>query len=119
MIKKVVTYTNRAGETVTEDFLFHMNRLELMAVHSEYNGDLLEHVQQIIETRNVKAVRSEMEAIITRAYGVQSEDGKTFFKTPELTAKFAKSPALAELMDEFSHNSQAGVRFVNGALGLS
>lgn len=116
MIKKTITYQDDDGQTVTGDFLFHMNRLELLEVHREHNGDMTGHVQQLIKTRNARAMIDEMAAIVVRAYGVRSDDGKNFVKTPELTSAFAKSPALVQLMDELCKETYTATEFIVGAL---
>lgn len=101
---------------VTEDFLFHLSREELLAMNSEHNGDMAGYLRRIVDARKASAIMAEMQAIVLRAYGKKSEDGATFVKSSELRGEFVISQAYMQLMDELSHDAREATRFVNGVL---
>lgn len=118
MTRKTISYRDDAGQIVTEDFLFHLSKPELIAMNNEHNGNMAGYLRKIIDTRRATALMAEMQAIVIRAYGKMSEDGTTFVKVPELTDEFATSQACVQLMDELCCNAHFAARFISEVVGI-
>ena len=47
-------------------------------------------------------------------YGEKSPDGRTFMKSPEISARFAATPVYSDMFMEFSQDADKAVAFVKG-----
>jgi hypothetical protein len=54
--------------------------------------------------------------LILKAYGEKSADGKYFYKSPEISAKFAATEFYSELFMELSSDADAASKFFNGII---
>ena len=57
-----------------------------------------------------------LKAIILKAYGEKSPDGKRFIKSKELSESFAQTEAYSQLFMELMSDAEAGAKFINGIL---
>jgi hypothetical protein len=115
MLKKSITYENFNEETVTEDLYFNISKTEIIKMKT--NGVM----ELLAEVTSPKAKSEDIipafEKIIGMAYGIKSEDGRSFKKSPELTDEFLSSPAYDALfMDLMTGEPIDLLRFVQGML---
>lgn len=116
MLKKTITYEDFNGETVSEDFFFHLSKAELVELEMSQKGGLSESLQRIIATEDNKEIIAEFKNIILSAYGKKSEDGRRFVKNQELRDEFVSSEAYSVLFMELVTDTDAAVEFVNGVI---
>jgi hypothetical protein len=114
VLKKTITYEDFNGETVSEDFLFHLSKAELVELELSHQGGLSESLQRIIASEDGKAIIAEFKNIILSAYGKRSDDGKRFIKTQELRDEFLSSEAYSTLFMELVLETDKAVEFING-----
>ena len=115
MVKKSITYTELfTDEVKTEDFYFHLSKADLIEMEMSHKGGLHEYLQRIVASEDGKAIITEFKDLILTSYGVQSEDGRRFIKTPELRDEFLSSEAYSSLFMELCTNAEAAADFVNG-----
>lgn len=115
MIKKTITYTDYNGTERTEDFYFNLSEPELIELEYEHWG-YAEQLQKIIDANDTPTVLHVIKDIILRSYGVKSEDGKHFKKSPEISASFEDSPAYPQLYLELMQDPQNMANFVTGVI---
>ena len=116
MIKWPITYVDYNGNTVTEDFYFHLNKAELMHMQFEANGAYTEFINRLVNQRDVKILGQEFENIILNSYGEKSDDGRNFRKSDTIRDNFKSTEAFAELYMELISDSEKAVAFVKGIL---
>lgn len=114
MLKKTVTYTDFAGEEVTEDLFFHLTQAELVELELSEKDGLSVALQKIIDADDGKMIISEFKRIILTAYGVKSEDGRRFIKNQQLRDELESSEAYSTLFMELVTDAEAAAAFVNG-----
>ena len=115
MLKKQISYTDFNGLSRTEDFYFNLTQGELAEwelTHGD-TGGLERRLTAIIESNDGKKIMDAFREIITRAYGVKSDDGRSFIKTPEIAAGFLGSEAYSVLFMELIQNPEAAAKFIN------
>jgi hypothetical protein len=56
--------------------------------------------------------------IILKSYGIKSDDGKRFIKSPAISEEFSQTEAYSELMVELIGNEKAASEFVNGLVNI-
>ena len=116
MIKWPITYTDYNGNTVKEDFYFHLNKAELMQMQFGANGAYSQFIERITNQRDLKVLGSEFEHIILNAYGEKSDDGRTFKKSEEIRENFKSTEAYSELFRELITDADKAVSFIQGIL---
>lgn len=116
MLKKSITYTNFNDEEVTEEFYFNLSKAELVKMEVSRDGGMKEHLERIVATNDGKQIIAEMEKIVQAAYGVKSEDGKRFIKTPELWEEFKTSEAYSVFFMELVTQADKAAEFVNAVI---
>jgi hypothetical protein len=114
MIKKTIKYTDFDGNEREETFYFNLTKAECMEMELSTNGGLENVVRSIIEAKDSKMIVEIFKDLILKAYGEKSPDGKHFYKSPEISAKFASTEAYSELFMELSSDADAASKFFNG-----
>ena len=115
MYKKSVVYENYNGEEVEETVYFHLSELEMTRINFKNGGDVAERIQYLIAINDMDAMIQLMEEIVLSAYGVKSEDGKRFEKSPEAREAFSNSLAYSDLFMELLQNPGAVQEFTERA----
>ena len=115
MLKKEITYTDFNGQTVTEEFYFNLSKTELIELEAEVDG-LESLVRSLTKSNDRDSIIKKFKEIVGRAYGVKSDDGKRFVKSPELSADFLCHAAFDELFMELITNEDTIITFVKGIM---
>lgn len=116
MIKWPITYVDYNGNTVTENFYFHLNKAELLKMQFNANGGYSQFIERVTNQRDLKALGDEFENIVLSAYGEKSDDGRTFRKNDTIRDNFKYSEAYSELFMELITDSDKAVSFIKGVL---
>lgn len=116
MIKKSITYTAFDDQTYTEDFYFHLSTSELaeMELVAEGQGGLVAKLSAIVATKDGRQIMDTFKQIIADSYGIRSEDGKRFDKSPEISASFMNSAAYDVFFMELLSDPNGASAFING-----
>ena len=112
MLKQTLTYDDFNGESRTDDFLFHMSKIEWLRFDRKYHG-LKEFIQDCIRKNDDYAILLMLEELIRSAYGERSADGLRFIKSQELSEQFAQTNAYEELLTGFLTDQQKAIDFFN------
>jgi hypothetical protein len=119
VIKKTITFEDLDGNTVTEDFYFHITKAELMEKQFGTQGGFDTYLRRILSTDDQGKIFSTFREIIGMSVGRRSPDGRSFLKTPEITAEFMGTEAYSELLSELSTDASAAAIFVRGVVPQS
>lgn len=116
MLKKTITYENFNGETVSEDFFFHLSKAELVELELSHDGGLSEALKRIVAAEDGKGIVAEFKNIIIGAYGIKSDDGRRFIKNQQIREEFESTEAYSALFMELVTNTDAAIDFINGVI---
>lgn len=114
MYKKEITYEDFRGKKRTEEYWFNLTKTELIEMEFGVSGGFSSAVKKIIEEQDPGKIMKIFKDLILSSYGVISEDGKRFIKTPEMALEFSQTLAYEKLFMELGTDSKAGAEFVNG-----
>ena len=114
MLLKTITFLDLDGNSLTEDFWFHLNKAEVTEMELEQEGGLTAHLTHIVESNNASAIIGTFKDIITRSHVLRNEDGKGFDKSPEISRRFLQSDAYSELFMELVTDADASADFIKG-----
>ncbi len=112
MLKKTITYTDYDGLERTEEFRFNLTKAELMDMELTTVGTFSKLMQKIIDEKDMARLAKYFKELILKSYGVKSDDGKRFIKSPELSEAFSQTEAYSELYMELLINSEYAVKFI-------
>jgi len=115
MLKKTLTWEDFNGVKHTEDFYFHLTKLEIAELQLKlevWHKNLLEAAK----TNNLPVLVETYKEIIRMAAGVRSEDGANFIKTPEAKKTIMESQAIEELVWTFLVSPNAGIEFLTALM---
>jgi hypothetical protein len=124
MFKWTTTYVDFNGIERTEDFYFNLTKKEAIdsatkllppnatkGVTSEDTFKTL--VQSLYQNPTAEEILHVFEVIIDMSYGVKSEDGRRFIKTPQVLEEFKQTEAYSELFMELTTDVTKSIDFVN------
>ncbi len=114
MLKKTITYKDLDDNDITEDFYFNLNKAELAKMELYRAGGMQAYLQGIIDSDDGEQIIGAFENILEMSYGVRSDDGKTFMKSPEIFQQFKHTDAYAELFMELVTDAKASAEFITG-----
>ena len=114
MLKKTVTYTDYNGVERKEDFLFNLNKAEIMEMEMGTTGGYAEMIQKIVNAKDTPSLIRIFKDLVLKSYGVKSEDGKRFIKSKELSESFSQTEAYVQIFMELATDDVAAAEFVNG-----
>ena len=116
MLKKTITYEDFNGETVSEDFFFHLSKAELVELEMSHEGGLSAALERIVAAEDGKGIIAEFKNIILGSYGQKSLDGRRFVKNQQLREEFESTEAYSTLFMELVMDADAAAEFINGVI---
>lgn len=114
MLVKKIKYTDFNGVEREEEYMFNLNKSEILKWLTTTGGYTIEQVlKKMVETENVRDMVNEFEMLIMMSYGEKSLDGKSFIKTDEVKNRFRYSLAYDALFMELVGDAQKASDFFN------
>lgn len=114
MFKTVVKYENFNGEEKERELYFHLSQDEIaeLALDPKVLRDLAHAHQTDDRLGMLMAIRD----LVKRAYGIRSEDGERFIKTPEQADLFLQSAVYEEFLGNIITTDGGFDKFLEGVL---
>ncbi len=119
MLKQSITYTNFADETITEDFYFHLTRVDLIRLEAEVPGGISEAFNRIINNRGSvdgKLIMDTFEKFILASYGIKSADGRKHRKNPEILEDFVACGAYDAFFSVIVTDAETAANFITAIM---
>ena len=118
MLKKKIKYKDFNGVEREETFMFNLTNAEIteMGVGLVGGGSLDEYITKLSEEKDPMKVIEMFKKLINLSYGVKSDDGRRFMKSPELLKEFTETNAYSELFMELASDSKAATEFFDGII---
>ena len=116
MVKKTTVYIDYNGVERKEDHYFNFNKAEILEMEMSTEGGLAEKIQKIIDSKEQVEIIKLFKDLVLKSYGVKSDDGKRFIKSPELTKAFTETEAYSEIFMELATSADAAAAFVKGII---
>lgn len=116
MIKQTITYPDLDGNSVTEDFYFHLSKIELTEMAVSVQGGLDSYLEMISKAQNGGQVLAAFKDIIAKSVGRRHEDNRQFEKSREITNAFMQSNAYEEFLFSLIADEGKAAEFVNGLI---
>lgn len=114
MIKQKLTYVDFNGLERTEDFYFHLSLPEAVRLEAKLGNPLDKHAQLLSANKDMNGMIEFLEEVLLNSYGVKTEDGRSFKKSPQLREEFEYSNAYAELFQLLLTTPELARKFGEG-----
>lgn len=114
MLRKEIKYKDFDGNDASDICYFNLSKTEIIKMQVGKAGGLTGFLQRLIETKDENLVVEQFDEFILKSYGVKSEDGKRFIKSPELSHAFSQSLAYDALFMELATDAEKMVEFITG-----
>ena len=109
-------YIDFNGVEREETFYFNLTKAELAEWELGVTGGLSKMVEKITAAKDVPALAKLFKAVVLKAYGVKSDDGRRFIKSNELTTEFTQTQAYSDIYMELAQDDQKAAAFINGII---
>lgn len=116
MYNKTVTYKDYKGNTRTEDFYFNLNKAELVELELSTKGGLTVMMDRIIAAQDNATLFKIFKDLVSKSYGVLSDDGRKFIKNQEVLDDFMQTEAYSIIFSELATNAEAAAEFFNNVI---
>ena len=116
MFKKTITYEDYKGNTRTEDFYFNLNKAELVELELSTKGGLTVMMDRIIAAQDNATLFKIFKDLVSKSYGVLSDDGRKFIKNQEVLDDFMQTEAYSIIFSELATNAEAAAEFFNNVI---
>ena len=116
MYRKTVTYEDYKGNTRTEDFYFNLNKAELVELELSTKGGLTVMMDRIIAAQDNATLFKIFKDLVSKSYGVLSDDGRKFVKNQEVLDDFMQTEAYSIIFSELATNEEAAAEFFNNVI---
>lgn len=112
MVTKTITYKDYNGVQRTEDFLFNLNKSEILEMESLVPGGMSAMLETISKKKDIPALMKSFKTILLKAYGEKSEDGRRFMKSDEISKAFEETPAYDDIFMELVTDGEVAANFI-------
>ena len=116
MYNKTVTYKDYKGNTRTEDFYFNLNKAELVELELSTKGGLTVMMDRIIAAQDNATLFKIFKDLVSKSYGVLSDDGRKFVKNQEVLDDFMQTEAYSIIFSKLATNAEAAAEFFNNVI---
>ena len=116
MLKKTFVYTDYNGNKREEDHYFNLSKAECMEMELSTNGGMKSYLERIVKEQDQEKIVKIFKELILKSYGIKSDDGKHFRKSPEISADFASTEAYSDLFMELATDADAAAKFITAVL---
>lgn len=115
MLKKTISYTDFNDNERTEEFYFNLSKAEIAEweLRENLSGGLHAVLERVVASNDGRKIMDAFREIISKAYGVKSDDGRSFQKSPEISSGFLGSEAYSVLFMELISDPDAAAKFIN------
>lgn len=117
MYKHQITYTDFNGQQRTEDLYFNLSEAEVIELQANSEFGIQEDLQKAIDNQDIATLLKFVKLLISRSYGIKSDDGRFFRKSPEIMSDFLNSAFYSPLLlSLFENEGDRATAFVTGIL---
>lgn len=116
MIAKTIKYVDFDGEERSETAYFNINDAELAELEIEVDGGFSNLMKEVTEKKESALYYKIFKILVSKAYGVKSEDGRRLIKSAEQSAEFLQTNAYSELFYEVISSEESATAFFKGVL---
>lgn len=116
MYAEKIKYTDYNGLEREEPFYFELSEAEVMEMDLITPGGLGQMLQHIVDSNDAAGMITQFKAILLKAYGEKSPDGKKFIKNAAATENFMYSPVYSMMFMKLATDADYATKFIEAVV---
>ena len=104
MYVEKIKFTDFEGNPGVKTIYFNLNKMEVVNIQWSVPGGIKQLFEKIVEEQDIQKILLWMEEILSKAYGIKSDDGKRFMKPADGWLEFKEGPAYDDWMFDVIRN---------------
>lgn len=117
MLKETIHYEDFNGTKRTTTQYFHLNEKEVIDLQAHSEHGLQFEMEEAIRSNNPGRALDYITNLVHLSYGVKSQDGEQFTKSPEILANFVNSAYYSDfIVGLLQDNGLKGQEFISGIM---
>lgn len=108
-----IKYVDYKGIEREEEICFNLSPAEITEMEISKDGGMGENLRKIIAANDQSTIATVFKEIVLKAYGVISDDGKRFIKTPEVVEAFTQTEAYSKFYMSLLFDQGKMEKFIN------
>ena len=116
MIKRTIKWEDYDGNQREEDFYFNLTKTELSKYQMSHDGGVSSMRKRIVDAQSTSELVKVFTEFVDMSYGVKSDDGKYFKKSPEILEEFKSTGAYDQLFMDLLLDTKRAYTFINGIM---
>jgi hypothetical protein len=117
MLKETIHFTDFNGDAQTTVEYFNLTKNEIIDLESSIEGGLANMMRRVEDNPTLGGVLDLLKTLTHASYGIKSDDGKYFDKSPEITNRFIRSAFYDDFLFDLVDNDAAkGLAFIKGII---
>lgn len=118
MYSRKVKYEDFDGNQQEETLYFHISKAELYDLESKEETSFSKMLIELGNNLDGAKIVSTFKTLIIKSYGIKTEDGKHFKKSPSIVEDFIYSAAYDQLFTELMEDPEDALKFLAAILPL-
>lgn len=120
MIKKTFDHIDFNGTKRVAELYFNLSPLELTQLQLESEHGIQKVLEDAIADNDLRKVFDFLDNLIKKSYGIKSDDGRYFRKTPEIIEDLVSSPFYSDfVLGLLENDAREGAEFIKGLVPAS
>lgn len=117
MIRKTVEFTDFNGNKRKEDLYFNLTVEQLLEMQGQSLKGIEHELQRASEGADMYTILNFVKTLMNASYGIKSDDGRHFRKSPEILKEFQDSAAYSPfLIGLFENDGKGAADFIQGVI---
>jgi len=120
MLKETIHFTDFNDEPAVTTEYFNLSKNEIITLEKSIPGGLASMMRKVQDNATIDNILDLLKILTHASYGIKSDDGKFFDKSPEITNRFVRSAFYDDYLFSLLENDAAkGLAFIKGVLPQS
>jgi hypothetical protein len=117
MLKETIHFTDFNGDAQTTVEYFNLTKNEIIDLENSIEGGLANMMRRVEDNPTLGGILDLLKKLTHASYGLKSDDGKYFDKSPEITNRFIRSAFYDDFLFDLVDNDAAkGLAFIKGII---
>lgn len=112
MFSDTIEYTDFDGNPRKETLYFNISSAEAIDLEMKYPGGYVNKLRRDIDRQDNAEIMQDYKDFIHLSYGIKSDDGRRFIKSPEIYEEFVSTEAYTEFYLKFLGDPDYALKFI-------
>jgi hypothetical protein len=116
VLTEEITFDDYNGDSQTETVHFQLSKSDLIDMEMNTAGGMENALKEVIKSKDNALIYQKFKWMMSKAYGVKTDDGRYFRKRPELWDDFTETPVYDAIMVRLFSDAEYAAKFFAGMM---